>query len=174
MATPQISDETKLSLAAETLQTFGELRFAALGSSMIPAIFPGDILIVRREPAAAISCGDVALSFAEERLRAHRVVRRMEDGGRLTFVTQGDALSEGDRPIGEAELLGRVTAIIRRRRRIELDRRPGAWRATAQWAVRNSSAAAKWLLRWHSVQTRLSRTADLAVAPGVRNFAGQM
>jgi signal peptidase I len=164
METPQISDGAKLSLAAEALRAFGELRFVARGSSMLPAIFPGDILIVRREAAAGVRLGDVVLSYRERRFCAHRVVRTWNPDARFGFITQGDALTETDPPIGEDELLGRVTAVLRMGKRIELDERKGKWNVAMRWALRHSNSTVKWLLRWHGLRTRFARRAGEARA----------
>jgi len=113
-----------LSLASEVLRTSGGLRFAALGGSMVPTIFPKDILIVRRETARSARTGDVVLFSRESRFYAHRLVEKTEEGGRLSLVTRGDALAQNDAPVTEDELLGRVEAVVRGRKRIELDGNP--------------------------------------------------
>ncbi len=153
-----------LSLAAEVLRTSGRLRFAALGASMVPAIFPGDVLIVRRETARKPRCGDVVLCFRAGRFCAHRVVEEQEEGGRLLLVTRGDALTKDDPPLAESELLGRVTTVIRGRKRIELDGRPTAGERPLRWAARRSNGVVKWLVRWHILRARLARTPGRALA----------
>jgi len=146
-----------LSLAAEVLQTSGGLRFAALGTSMVPTLFPGDILIVRRETAGSTRCGDVVLSFRAGRFCAHRLVAKQELEGRPSLVTRGDALAENDPPLAESELLGRVTTVIRGRKRIELDGRPTARELLLRWAARRSNGVVKWMARWHALRLRLAR-----------------
>jgi signal peptidase I len=153
-----------LNLAVEVLRTFGELRFAALGASMLPAIFPGDTLIVRRETARSARRGDVVLFFREGRFCAHRLVDKMEEGGRLSLITRGDALCKNDPPLAENELLGRVTAVVRGWKRIELGEQPAASEVLLRWAVRRSGSAVKWLLRWHSFRTRLAQNSGGAFA----------
>lgn len=153
-----------LSLAAEVLRTSGGLRFAALGSSMVPTLFPGDILIVRRETAASARSGDVVLSFGAGRFCAHRLVAKQEQDGRPFLVTRGDALPENDPPLAESELLGRVTTVIRGRKRIELDGRPTARELLLRWAARRSNGVVKWMVRWHALRSRLARTPDGALA----------
>ena len=147
-----------LSLASEVLRTSGGLRFAALGASMVPTIFPGDILIVRRETARRAGCGEVVLTFRAGRFCAHRLTEKLEEGGRLFLVTRGDALRENDPPLAESELLGQVTAVVRGRKRIELGGRPTARERWLRWAARRSNGAVKWMLRWHALRSRLSRT----------------
>jgi len=147
-----------LSLASEVLRTSGKLRFAALGASMVPTLFPGDILIVRRETARRARCGEVVLCFRAGRFCAHRLVEKLEEDGRLSLVTRGDALTENDPPLAESELLGLVTAVDRRRKRIELGGRPTARELLLRWVARRSNRAVKWLVRWHTLRSRLERT----------------
>jgi len=153
-----------LSLASEVLRISGGLRFAALGASMVPTIYPGDILIVRREAAREVRCGDVVLSFRAGRFCAHRLVKKLEQDGRVSVITRGDALRENDPPLAESELLGRITAAVRGRKRIELGGRPTAREFLLRCAARRSNGLVKWLVRWHTWPARLARNADRALA----------
>jgi hypothetical protein len=69
-------------LAAEVLRSFGKLRLRANGSSMLPAVWPGDILYIQGQDAPAALPGDIVLFGREGRLVAHRVVevRTQEPG----------------------------------------------------------------------------------------------
>ena len=60
----------------------------------------------------------------EGRLFAHRVVRKVRSRGECYWITRGDSLAQDDPPVSGEELLGRVTAVVRGRRRI--DPRAGA------------------------------------------------
>ena len=53
--------QLQVELAPETLQRFGELRFMARGGSMLPAIYPGDWLTIKRDMGRTIRCGEVVL-----------------------------------------------------------------------------------------------------------------
>ncbi len=157
-------EEVVLSLASEMLERFDGLRSIVRGASMVPTLFPGDILIVRHETARSARRGDVVLFFREGRFCAHRLVEKREEGGRLFVVTRGDALRKNDAPLAEGELLGRVTAVVRRGKRIELGGPPTARVLVLRWAVRRSDGAVKWLLRWHALRTRLGRSPGGAIA----------
>ena len=54
-------NELKGELFRETLKAFGQARLAVTGTSMLPTIWPGDVVEVRRESVAEISAGDVVL-----------------------------------------------------------------------------------------------------------------
>jgi signal peptidase len=62
--------------------------------SMLPAIAPGDLLITHAEPAASIRVGEI-VSFDDPglngKLVTHRVAAIHPSGGRIGFLTRGDA-----------------------------------------------------------------------------------
>jgi signal peptidase I len=100
-------------LAEEVLRSFGSLRFAATGWSMLPAVRSGDTLVIDRVTPNQIQVGDIALVGRDGRWCAHRIVRLPRGPGNPVWITQGDAMPTPDQPVVENELLGRVTKIIR-------------------------------------------------------------
>ena len=144
-----------LELAVEVLRSSGDLRFRANGASMLPSIFPGDILLVQSQPMANVRCGDVALWSRDGRFYAHRVTRLLQDGDRTAVVTRGDALTEDDPPIGRDEYLGAVLAVVRRGRLIEISAKPTFGNRLLSRFIRRSDAFASWLLRGHALRLRL-------------------
>lgn len=144
----------KCDLAGEVLRSFGNLRFAATGWSMLPSIWPGDTLVVDRVSPQQVHVGDVVLVGREGRLCAHRVVEEPQSGN-PQWITQGDAMSAPDRPVAESELLGRVTYVIRSGRLIAVPTELSvAERLTAK-IVQHSVPAARALVFLH----RMSHTA---------------
>ncbi|HXM42933.1 MAG TPA: S24/S26 family peptidase [Bryobacteraceae bacterium] len=103
----------KFDLATEVLASFGEARLPVTGSSMFPCMQPGDLLEIRR-PSALIQTGEVVVFDRHSRLVVHRVVGRTGD----LLITRGDRLRYPDAPVPAAAVLGCVTAIERRGRRI--------------------------------------------------------
>jgi hypothetical protein len=151
----------EMALAEEVLRSYGRLRIMARGSSMVPTIFPGDILFVERDPLARLRPGHVVLASRGGRFFAHRVVRLTALGGSPRVITRGDALPGDDPAYFREEVLGRVTAVLRGRKQIELegeDKRKG--RRIFRWAVRNSDAIVAGLLWCHSLRSRASAPAD--------------
>jgi hypothetical protein len=152
---PASSDEVRLDLAAEVLRRFGEVRFVARGSSMIPSIYPGDVLTVRSQGIAEARHGHIVLALREGRFWAHRLIRKWRQGNRFLLATRGDALSNEDPSLDESQVLGRVTSIVRYGKPVEFARVDGFSTKLLRWAVRNSNALAKALLRRHSLRLRL-------------------
>jgi hypothetical protein len=107
------SEALKIGLGAEVLRSVGELRLRVTGTSMIPAIWPGDVLLIRRDGAAEAGLGVVILFGREGRLCAHRVVRRMEGADGPLWIARGDRLTHDDPPVSVDELLGRVEGVPR-------------------------------------------------------------
>jgi len=147
------TDALKCGLAAEVLRSLGELRLQVTGTSMIPAFWPGDVLLVRREGATEVRAGDVILFGRDERLFAHRVVRRAEGPGGPLWITRGDRNSHDDPPVSGEELLGRVTAVLRGDALV--DPRPTLGLRMAAFFLRRSWAATRLVVglrrRWQGV-----------------------
>jgi signal peptidase I len=102
----------KCELATEVLRSSGMLHLRVTGSSMLPTIMSGDTLAIQRSSQDAVSVGDIVLFGRDRRLFVHRVVAKSapQHG---TVVTRGDAMPVLDLPVSEADLLGRVTLILR-------------------------------------------------------------
>lgn len=150
-----VREEVERTLAAEVLRHYGELRFVARGSSMIPSVYPGDLLTVRREQESATRRGELVLCVRENRFLLHRITRQCPKDGRLMFATQGDALRHEDPLVERDQLLGRVTSIVRLGKRIDSPQKENSWMRFLRWCVRNSQAVATSLLRWHSLRSRM-------------------
>jgi hypothetical protein len=148
-------DSVRLDLAAEVLRRFGEIRFVARGGSMIPSIYPGDLLTVRSQGIAEVPHGHIVLALREGRFWAHRVIRKWRQGDRFVLATRGDALPYEDPSLDESQVLGRVTSIIRFGKPVDLARINGFSTKLLRCAVRNSSALTKALLRRHALRLRL-------------------
>ncbi len=100
-------------LAGEILRRFGTLRLQVTGQSMLPSVCPGDILLIQCCAFAAIFPGDIVLYARKGRLFAHRVICAAADFEKPHIITQGDALPSPDAPVSAAELLGKVSQIVR-------------------------------------------------------------
>jgi hypothetical protein len=152
-----LAQAVRLNLAAEVLHRFGEVRFVAHGSSMIPSIYPGDLLTVRSESIADARHGEIVLFLLSGRFFVHRVMRKWPERNRIFFATRGDALSQEDPSVDGSQLLGRVTSILRHGKQVKSATRLNPWTKFLRWAVRNSDTFAKTLLAAHLLRTRILR-----------------
>ncbi|MGA2133206.1 MAG: S24 family peptidase [Bryobacteraceae bacterium] len=128
----------KLDLAAEVLTSCGQARLPVTGSSMLPALWPGDLLDVQR--SAEIRPGDVVVYQRHGRLVVHRVASRSGD----QITTHGDRLKHPDLPVPAAEILGRVVGVERRGRSVQPHRRP-----MLSWLLSRSEFCTRVALRLH-------------------------
>lgn len=139
----------KCMLAADVARAQGMLRLRVTGSSMLPSIWPGDILIVERREIGEVRPSETALFLGSGRLVAHRVVAHQGS----FLVTQGDGVPAPDPEVAAKDLLGVVTAIERGGRRLAPeDRRSAAGRVSAALARRSGLAGrlVRKLYTWSS------------------------
>jgi hypothetical protein len=107
----QSRDQFKRNLAAEVLRTTGSLRLAAFGYSMLPTLWPRDVLTIQAQSIEQVQAGDVVLFAREGRFFIHRVLQKLEMGGHGRLVTRGDAMPDADAPVSEEELWGKVVSV---------------------------------------------------------------
>ena len=106
-------DQFKHNLAVEVLRKTGVLRLTAFGSSMLPTLFPGDILTIKAEPLAQIQTGDVVLFVRQGRFFIHRNLRHLQRSSETLLLTRGDAMPHPDAPVTADELMGRIVSFER-------------------------------------------------------------
>src|ERR1700676_384838 len=112
-------------MVEEVVRSIGEVRLRVLGTSMVPAMLPGDLVPIRRAGPDEISAGEVVLFLQSGRLFVHRVVGRnvVSAAGNTEepcLNTRGDRLRHDDPSVSSKELLGRVVSVERDNRNIEL------------------------------------------------------
>ena len=139
------TDVTKNELAAEVLQSYRELRLRVIGSGMLPAIWPGDILSIHPCGIADAGPGDIVLFTRHDRLFAHRVVARWGE----CLVTQGDGVRDPDPPVKPGELVGRVFEIIRGRKTLRPKPKLSVGGRIAAALASRSESACRLLVRLH-------------------------
>lgn len=108
---PERWEQAGRELIAQALRAGHQTRFRVTGTSMLPSIWPGDVLIVSPLSEATPATGEVVLFLRNGRLFAHRVTAR--SGNQL--ITRGDALTQCDAPVSAGEQLGVVTGVVRDR-----------------------------------------------------------
>jgi hypothetical protein len=110
----QARDQSRNNLAVEVLQKMGVLRLSAFGYSMLPSLYPGDIVTVRQASLSEMRPGDVVLYIRDGRLFLHRNLKFVQTTSGSALVTRGDSMPHVDAPVSSSELLGRVVKVERR------------------------------------------------------------
>src|SRR6185312_12465273 len=126
VAAAQVADEPRERAIVELIETSlranSSIELRAQGGSMMPAIWPGDVLTIIPAQMRYPAVDEVALVRVGNTVRAHRVMRRGANGG---LQTRGDALRHSDPYVDRSSVLG--TAVAR-------NGRPLA-RGRARWGV---------------------------------------
>jgi signal peptidase I len=158
---PHLIERVGCELIAEGLRAGREVRFRVSGSSMLPALWPGDTLVVTPVSTHDITDGQLIVFTRDGRLFVHRLVQRSAHAGVARFITRGDALDQCDPPLHPAEVLGTVTEIYRNG--CEITRavnRPSLFVRSASYAVRRSDAFRRVMMKIHSLWKRYGRSDD--------------
>jgi hypothetical protein len=106
-------EQHKRDLAVEVLRTSGRVRLAARGYSMLPSLWPGDVLTVQTATSGQVVLADVVLCSRDGKFSIHRVLRLQDVAGQLYLITRGDSMFQEDSPVAPTELLGKVIAVER-------------------------------------------------------------
>lgn len=136
-----VLDAAKHDLAAEVIRQFGEVRLQVNGASMLPAVWPGDVVTVRRRHAAELVPGSIVLFVREQRFFAHRLVANLD----RVLIARGDSHSFEDLPFHCDDVLGEVVSIQRSGRSVGVSQ--VWWHRAGSWLVARSEIGARLLLR---------------------------
>ena len=83
-------EENKRKLAEQVLRSCGQLHLCATGTSMLPTLWPGDLLTVRRQPFSRVLPGDLILYTRYNRFFINRVIKRLVQDRCQMLVARGD------------------------------------------------------------------------------------
>jgi hypothetical protein len=151
-------EQSKHNLAVEVLRSTGMLRLTAFGHSMLPTLFPGDILTVKAEPLPEIQVGDVVLFARQGRFFIHRNLRHLGPASSTLLLTRGDSMPHADEPVTADELLGKIVTFERGNHPPAPVPPCSAGRRLAGLILAYSGRLRSLALRWHERTLR----ADLA------------
>ena len=109
-------------LIADVARNQGQVQLKVAGASMVPALWPGDLVTVRSCDLSELQPGSIVVFRQNERLVTHRFVRWVDSthGAGDCAVTRGDARSRCDKPVKASEVLGRVESAMRNGRPVNL------------------------------------------------------
>lgn len=136
-------------LVAEVLRRQGRVRvrLQVYGESMLPALWPGDVVEIESCRLEELGAGDIVFAQRDERLFLHRLVA---DRGANGFVLRGDCMRRADLEYPPEALLGRLVRGTRERRDVaDSDIDSGSRvQLTAEWLGANWSRAIGMFF-WH-------------------------
>lgn len=103
-------------LAQELLMNSGRVQIRALGLSMLPCIWPGDVLTIQsvetrtdNAQTVDINTGDIVAAKRNGRWVVHRVAGRSA----THVVTRGDCIPGNDSPVHIEDVIGKVVLVTR-------------------------------------------------------------
>jgi hypothetical protein len=96
-------------LAVEALRQTGSLRLKVWGESMLPALWPGDVVEVKHCSLQEVLAGDIVLAIRDDRFYMHR----LSSSSRSGFTTRGDAMPSIDGEFSADALVGKVISVQR-------------------------------------------------------------
>jgi signal peptidase I len=108
-----VLEQCKHNLATQVLRSWGALQLRVNGASMIPTLWPGDLLTLRSQNFEQIEPGNLVLYVREEKFIVHRAIRKLMTADGEFLITQGDCVAREDAPVPATALLGTVSQIQR-------------------------------------------------------------
>lgn len=136
--------ETCCDLVEEVARASGKVHLKVTGASMVPTLWPGDLLTVRSCDPSDLPPDSIVVFRQKQRLIVHRLMHKSGD----RIVTRGDARPCLDEPISAAEIVGRVENVMRNGRPV--DPRPSPWQRVMAAALRRSEWCTWFFLRFSS------------------------
>jgi hypothetical protein len=158
----------KHDLTADVLRSHGQCRLQVSGSSMLPTLWPGDMVLIENRPVYQLSIGDIVMYERGGRFILHRLTGLPENlsdafsssstssSSQAFLITRGDFMPHDDLPVPADCVLGVLTGA-----------RQGMWRGVKRdvqgkrgWAAipQRVSKRSRWVaavLRRSSLLLRL-------------------
>jgi len=136
-------------MVVEVVRSTGSADLRVTGLSMLPAIWPGDLVTVQRQDSSELRRGQVILFARNGRLTAHRVVE-VASGH---ILTRGDSSPTCDSPLKWIDVVGQVVGVRRNGRLVSP--KPSIWQGVAALILRRSAWCSRLFLHLSSRMRRL-------------------
>ena len=156
----EVHEGHKLELAVQVLNSGGAIRLVALGTSMLPSIWPGDILNIEPRPGKEMVAGDIVLVARDRRFFVHRLIAKHSS----RWITRGDCLPRNDESVAEVQVLGRVSLIDRKTAVLVPAARVSLFTRSLAWTLCRSDFLRQIALRLHGFRQNDSLAVPLALA----------
>jgi len=144
-------------MAVEVLHSSGCLQMQVTGASMLPTLWPGELLTIQAQSLDQVQPSEVVLFSREGRFFIHRVVRKLQIRPEARLITRGDALPSLDATVFPIEFLGKIVSVRRGDRDIPVP--PcSRWRRWIGLALTFSVRLRSLALRWHTWRSRESNS----------------
>ena len=108
-----IGNAERSALVADALRLSGRLRLQVHGESMLPALWPGDVVEIASCSLEDVRPGEIVLARRDGRLFLHRLVSTCKPDG---FLLRGDSMPGSDPQFPAEALLGRLVSKAGERR----------------------------------------------------------
>lgn len=119
-------------LVADIVRASGKVQLQVTGTSMVPALWPGDLLTVCSCCPYDLAQDSIIVFRQDQQLIVHRLIHRNGD----QIVTRGDARRRLDKPVVTSQIVGRVEIVMRNGRRV--DPRDSLWQRLIAVCLRRS------------------------------------
>jgi hypothetical protein len=162
---PDARENSNVALATSVLRQGGTIFLKAWGTSMLPSVWPGDVLTIRSIASTEISPGDIVLVLDRDRLVIHRLLGRHMDPSLQAWMTKGDSMPDDDPPTSHFALLGRVVSIRRGARELTPGRKVSRVQALIASRASASNRFRSILLRLHAWRVHSASLSDTFAAP---------
>ena len=134
---------TKQRLLTDVLRQFGTAKLTVAGGSMLPALWPGDVVTLESHPESELRQGQIVSYRRGGLLVTHRVHAVLRDH----IITRGDAAPHCDPPVSVSSIVGQVSWIERDGRRIAPTH--SCRQQIASWFLQRSAFCTRVMLFLH-------------------------
>lgn len=104
---PGTGEAERSALAADSLRDSGRLRLQVRGESMLPILWPGDVVEIVSCPVEDVQQGEIVLALRAGRFFLHRFLACVQPD---SFLMRGDSMPRPDPQFPNEALLGRLVS----------------------------------------------------------------
>lgn len=136
-------------LVADIARASGKVQLKVTGASMVPTLWPGDLLTVQTCNPYGLAPGSIIVFRQDQQLIVHRLMLRLGD----RTVTRGDARPRLDKPVEPSQIVGRVETVMRNGRPV--DPQDSLWQQIVAVCLRRSEWFTWFFLRFSSKMRKM-------------------